>query len=145
MTDARQTSFEVPAQMREGAEKSLEQARQALDTFLGAARRAADTMEQSADTARASARDVTQRTFSSAEENIHAALDMAGRLVRARNPQEAAQIQAEFVRAQFEAMQAQMREFGASMQSALSQASSGQTSTDQTGGTAGSKSRSTRK
>jgi phasin len=145
MTDARQTSFEVPAQMREGAEKSLEQARRALDTFLGAARRAADTMEQSADTARASARDVTQRTFFSAEENIHAALDMAERLVRARNPQEAAQIQAEFVRAQFEAMQAQMREFGASMQSALSQASSGQTSTDQTGGTAGSKSRSTRK
>jgi hypothetical protein len=34
---------------------------------------------------------------------------MAERLVRARNPQEAAQIQAEFVRAQFEAMQAQMR------------------------------------
>ncbi|MPR11160.1 hypothetical protein FS320_30165 [Microvirga tunisiensis] len=105
-----------------------------MDTFLGAARRAADT-----------ARDVAQRTFSSAEENIHAALDMAERLVRARNPQEAAQIQAEFVRAQFEAMQAQMREFGASMQAALSQASSGQTSTDQTGGTAGSKSRSTRK
>ena len=34
MTDARQTSFEVPAQMREGAEKSLEQARRALDAFL---------------------------------------------------------------------------------------------------------------
>jgi phasin len=145
MTDARQTSFEVPAQMREGAEKSLEQARQALDTFLGAARQAAETMEQSADTARASTRDVTRRTFSTAEENIHAALDMAERLVRARNPQEAAQIQADFVRAQFEAMQAQMREFGASMQSVLSQASSGQTSTGQTGGTAGSKSRSTRK
>ena len=119
MADAKQTGFEVPAQLREGAERSVEQARNALDTFMGAARRAAETLERSADTAQASARDAAQRTFSSAEQNIHAALDLAARLVRAKDPQEAAQIQADFMRSQFEAMQAQMREFGATMQSAL--------------------------
>ena len=121
MADAKQTGFEVPAQLREGAERSVEQARNALDTFMGAARRAAETLERSADTAQASARDAAQRTFSSAEQNIHAALDLAARLVRAKDPQEAAQIQADFMRSQFEAMQAQMREFGATMQSALRQ------------------------
>jgi hypothetical protein len=67
--------------MRDGVEGSLKQARQVPDTFIGSARRAAETMEQSADTARDSARNLAQSTFSSAEENIHAALDLAKRLV----------------------------------------------------------------
>jgi phasin len=145
MADARQTSFEVPDQMREGAERSLEQARQALDTFIGAARRAVENMEQSADAARANTRDIAQRTFSSVEESIYAALDLAERLVRARDPQEATQIQADFLRSQSEALQAQMRELSASTQSALSQGGSGQTDPSQIGGVAGTRSRSTKK
>src|SRR5215210_6914763 len=49
-------------------------------------------------------------------------LDYAERLVRAKDLQEAAQIQSEFVRAQAEAMQTQMREFGSAMQSAMGRA-----------------------
>jgi hypothetical protein len=59
---------------------------------------------------------------SAAEQNIRTSLDYAERLVRAKDLQEAAQIQSEFVRTQAEAMQAQMKEFGSAAQSAMSQA-----------------------
>jgi phasin len=112
-------SYEVPAEMRDFAEKSVEQARKAIDGFMGAARKTADTFEGSATTVQASAKDMTQRTFSLAEQNITAAFDMAQRLVQAKDMQEVMRIQAEFVRAQFEAMQSQMKEIGSLAQSAM--------------------------
>ena len=42
--------------------------------------------------------------------------------MRAKDLQEATQIQSEFVRTQAEAMQAQMRDFGSAMQSAMGRA-----------------------
>src|SRR3954453_15199240 len=117
-----QTNFQVPEEMRTMAERSLTQTRQALESFLGAARRTAETMEQTTDKVQASGKDMAQRTFSSAEQNIRTSLDYAERLVRAKDLQEAAQIQSEFVRSQVEAMQAQMKEFGSAAQSAMGQA-----------------------
>ena len=119
---ARQMNFQVPEEMRNMAERSLTQTRQALESFLGAARRTAETMEQTADTAQAGARDMARRTLSSAEQNLKTSLDYAERLVRAKDLQEAARIQSEFVRTQAEAMQAQMKEFGSAAQSAMGQA-----------------------
>jgi len=114
-------NYEVPAEMRDFAEKSVEQARKAMDGFLGAAQRTVDTLEGSTTTVQASARDMTRRTFAYAEQNIAAAFDLAQRMVRARDMQEAMQIQAEFVRTQFESMQTQMKEFGSLAQNAMGQ------------------------
>ena len=119
---ARPMNFQVPEEMRTMAERSVTQTRQALDSFLGAARRTAETMEQTTDKVQASGKDMAQRTFSAAEQNIRTSLDYAERLVRAKDLQEAAQIQSEFVRSQAEAMQAQMKEFGSAAQSAMGQA-----------------------
>ena len=119
--DAKQPNYEVPAEMRDFAEKSVEQARKAIDGFMGAARKTADTLEGSAQTVQVSTKDITQKTFSYAEQNISAAFDLAQRLVRAKDVQEAMQIQAEFVRSQFSSMQTQMKEFGSMAQSAMSQ------------------------
>jgi phasin len=119
--DAKQQNYEVPAEMRDFAEKSVEQARKAIDGFMGAARKTADTLEGSAQTVQVSTKDITQKTFSYAEQNISAAFDLAQRLVRAKDVQEAMQIQAEFVRSQFSSMQTQMKEFGSMAQSAMSQ------------------------
>src|SRR4051812_45471377 len=47
--DTKRTSFQVPEEMRTFAEQSLTQARQALDGFLGAARRTAETLGQTTD------------------------------------------------------------------------------------------------
>jgi len=64
----------------------------------------------------------TQRkTFTYAEQNIGAAFDLAQKMVRAKDLQEAMQYQAEYVRTQFEAMQAQMKEFSSLAQAAVKQ------------------------
>src|SRR4051794_20544393 len=130
---ARPMNFQVPEEMRTMAEKSLEQTRQALDSFLGAARRTAETMEQTTDKVQAGAKDMAQRTLSLAEQNIRTSLDYAERLVRAKDLQEAARIQSEFVRTQAEAMQAQMKEFGSAAQSAMGQATDQAASATTTG------------
>lgn len=114
-------TYEIPAEMRDFAEKSVEQARKAMDGFLGAAHKTVDTFEGSATTVQASAKDMTRRSFSYAEQNIAAAFDLAQRMVRAKDMQEAMQIQAEFVRNQFESMQTQMKEFGSLAQNAMAQ------------------------
>jgi phasin len=115
-------SYEIPTEMRDFAEKSVEQARKAIDGFLTAAHKTVDTIETSADTVQASTKDLTRKTFDYAEQNIAAAFDLAQRLVRAKNPQEAMQLQAEYVRSQFAAMQEQMREFGTAAQGAVKRA-----------------------
>src|SRR5215213_9086700 len=115
-------NFQVPEEMRRMAEQSVTQARQALDSFLQAARRTAESMEQTAGTLQTGSRDMAQRTFSAAEQNLRTTLDYAERFVRAKDLQEAAQIQSEFVRTQAEAMQTQMKEFGSAAQSAMGQA-----------------------
>ncbi|MEZ0172014.1 phasin [Microvirga sp. TS319] len=113
--------YEIPAEMRDFAEKSVEQARKAIDGFMNAAQKTVDTFEGSANTVQASAKDATRKTFTYAEQNLSAAFDLAQRMVRAKDMQEAMQIQAEFVRTQFEAMQSQMKEFGSLAQSAMKQ------------------------
>jgi len=72
-------------------------------------------MEQTADTVQASSKDMAQKTFSAAESNLRRSLDDAERSVPAKDLQEAAQIQSEFVRTQAEAIQTQMREFGSAI------------------------------
>lgn len=113
--------YEIPAEMRDFAEKSVEQARKAIDGFMTAAQKTVDTFEGSANTVQASAKDATRKTFTYAEQNLAAAFDLAQRMVRAKDMQEAMQIQAEFVRSQFEAMQTQMKEFGSIAQTAMKQ------------------------
>jgi phasin len=113
--------YEIPPEMRDFAEKSVDQARKAIDGFMSAAQKTADTFEGSATTVQASARDAARKTFTYTEQNLNAAFDLAQRMVRAKDMQEAMQIQAEFVRSQFEAMQAQMKEFGSMAQSAMKQ------------------------
>ncbi|GJD55424.1 phasin [Methylobacterium dankookense] len=114
-------NYEVPGEMRDFAEKSVEQARKAFDSFISAARRTADTVQGSADLARTNAQDVSSRGFEYAEQNVNAAFDLAQKLVRSRDIQEAMQHQAEFVRSQFAAIQAQAKEFSGIAQSALQQ------------------------
>lgn len=115
----RPMNLQVPEEMRTMAERSVTQTRQALDSFLGAARRTAETMEQTTEKVQASSKDMAQKTLSAAEQNLRASLDYAERLVRAKDVQEMVQIQSDFARTQTEAMQAQMKEYGSGMQSAM--------------------------
>ena len=118
---ANQGNFEIPTEMRDFAEKSVDQAKKAFDGFLGAARRTADTFQGSANTVHSSAKDAATRGFDFAEQNVTAAFDLAQKLVRSKDPQEAMQHQAEFVRSQLAAMQTQLKEFGSMAQGVMQQ------------------------
>ena len=49
-------NYEIPTEMRDFAEKSVEQARKAIDGFMSAAQKTVDTFEGSANTVQASVR-----------------------------------------------------------------------------------------
>jgi len=105
-----QPSFEIPTEMRDFAEKSVEQARSAVSTFIQTARKATDTVQTSTKTAELPASVAFSRGLDFTEQNVTAAFELAQKLVRARDVQEAMQLQSEYVRTQFAAMQSQAKE-----------------------------------
>jgi len=115
-------NYEIPNEMRDFAEKSVEQARKAFDGFIGAASKAAAAAETQATVASTSSREVAQKTISYTEQNIAASFDFAQKVVRAKNLQELMQVQAEFVKKQAEALQHQLQDVGAAVQSNVQKA-----------------------
>jgi len=105
-------NFEVPAQMRQFAEQSVEQAKKAVDGFMTAAQKAAATMETHTATAQAGAKDMGTKAMAFAEQNIANSFDFAQKLVRAKDIQEVMALQTEFVKAQMQAMTEQAKELG---------------------------------
>jgi len=107
-------NFDVPTQMRQFAEQSVEQAKKAVDGFLTAAQKTASTLETQANTAQAGAKDVREKVMGFAEENINNSFDFAQKLVRAKDIQEVMALQQEFLQQQMQAMQSQAKDLSAS-------------------------------
>ena len=105
-------NFDVPTQMRQFAEQSVEQAKKAVDGFLTAAQKTAVVLETQANTAQSGAKDVREKVMSFAEENIANSFDFAQKLVRAKDVQEVMALQQEFLKSQMQAMQAQAKDLG---------------------------------
>ena len=106
------THFEIPEQMREVADKSVSQARQAFEQFLDATQRAMANAESTAKTAGEGAVDLSRQSLAFVEDNIAASFDLAQRLVQARTVQEMAALQQEFVRRQMKALTEQGQQLG---------------------------------
>ena len=104
--------LEIPGEMREFAERSVEQARHAFDSFIAAAQQAAANFEGQAVTARKGAQAVTEKAVAFAEQNVAASFDYAQKLVRASDPQEVLRLHAEYVQAQMQALAQQAKELG---------------------------------
>ena len=111
-------NYEVPAEMRDFAERSVLQARKAFEGFMGAVHKASGALDLQQNPAMQGARDIQTKAVSYAENNVNAAFDLAERLVRAKDVQEFLAIQSEFVKAQMEAVQAQARDLGDAVQKA---------------------------
>jgi phasin len=105
-------NFDVPTQMRQFAEQSVEQAKKAMDGFLSAAHKTATTLESQASTAQSSAKDVGQKVMGFAEQNIANSFEFAQKLLRAKDVQEVMALQQEFLKSQMQAMQAQAKDLG---------------------------------
>lgn len=116
MADAHESgAYEIPLEMREFADKSVEQARRAFDGFVGAAQRTVAAMDERGGTVQAGVQDIGRKTIAFAESNVAASFAFAQQLVRATDMGEVMKLQSEFLRSQLEAMQAQARELGASL------------------------------
>jgi len=109
-------SYEIPTEMRDFAEKSVEQARKAFDGFLGAAHKAISAADSQTVNAQTNSRDLAGKAIGYAEQNIAAAFDFAERLVHAKDVQDVVHIQTEFLKSQFSVLQSQMTDFGSAVQ-----------------------------
>jgi phasin len=102
-------SFEIPAEMRAIAEKSVEQARQAFDSFIAAAQAAASSADKQAAGARAGAQELSGLAVRFAERNIAASFEFAQRLVRAKDAAEVLALQADYAKSQMAALNDQAK------------------------------------
>ncbi len=104
--------FEIPADMRAVAEKSVEQARQAFDIFISAAQHAVSTAENQAASVQAGAKDVGELAIGFAERNIASSFEFAQRLLQAKDPKDVMALHADYVNSQIAALTEQGKEVG---------------------------------
>jgi phasin len=105
-------NFEIPAEMRAFAEKSMEQAKQAFDTFNSAAKQAAGTVDRQAAGARSGAKELGELAMRYAERNIASSFEFAQRLVRAKDSEEVLALQADYVKSQIATLNEQAKHLG---------------------------------
>lgn len=96
--------------MREMAERSVTQAREAYERYATSSERMFNTLEDSARLAWSGARDVNLRMAAFADANAKAGFEYAERLVKAQDVNEAGKIQQEFLKQSTERMGQQMKE-----------------------------------
>ena len=108
--------FEVPNDLRDFAERSVEQARKAFEGFISVAQRASGVAGDAATTPQSGVKSVSAHVLSYTERNVNAAFDLAQKLARAKDPQEALTLQGEYLRTQLAVLQEQAKELGSVVQ-----------------------------
>ncbi len=86
--------LEVPAELRDLAEKTIEQAERAFGMFFEAASKSMASVP-------GTGTDISKKALSFTEQNMKSAFEHARKLVHATDLQEAMRIQSEFLRSQF--------------------------------------------
>ena len=109
------TPFDIPDQMREVADKSVEQAKKAIGQYLDATHEAVAKAEGSARSVRDGAAEVSRQALAYVEENVAASFDFAHRLVQARTIEEIAALQKEFAAKQMATLAEQGKSLGGMM------------------------------
>ena len=106
-----ESKLEVPAELRDLAEKTIDQAERAFGMFFDAANKSVTTIP-------GPGTEVSKQALSFTEQNMKAAFEHARRLVHATDLQEAMRIQSEFLRSQFTNAGEHMREITGKIMSA---------------------------
>jgi len=114
--------YEVPPQVREMAEKSVEQAKKAFDGFITQAHKAVSTVEGQTSAMQAGAKDVNAKAVAYAEANVAAAFEFAQKLVKATDINEVVRLQTEYAQSQMKAYGEQAKELGAAATKAFTDA-----------------------
>jgi phasin len=109
------TNFEISAEMRAFAEKSVEQAKLAFESFVSAAQHAVSTAENQAANVRTGAKEAGELAMRMAEHNIASSFEFAQRLLRAKDPQEVTALHTDYVKSQIAALTDQAKELSKQM------------------------------
>ena len=107
------TSFEVPAAVRDFAEKSVSQVRDAYDKMKGAADEASALVGETFETAREGTFAMGVKAVDAAKTNSDASFALARELFGAKTMSEVIELQSAFARQLFESVTAQFKEFQA--------------------------------
>ena len=110
MTEQKQFRLQVPAQIKEVAEKTIDQAERGFSAFIEAANKSVSMVPNPTT-------DMSLKALSLTEQNMKAAFDHAKKLLQAKDLQEAMRLQAEFLKAQHETATEQLKEMGNSVRS----------------------------
>jgi phasin len=86
--------LEVPAELRDLAEKTIDQAEKAFGMFFDAANKSITSVPNPG-------ADISRQALTFTEQNMKAAFEHARKLVHATDLQQAMQIQSEFLKSQF--------------------------------------------
>jgi phasin len=104
------TGFEIPADMRALAEKSVEQAKQAFDIFISAAQHAVSTAENQAASAQAGVKEVGELAMGFAERNVATSFEFVQKLLQAKEPKDVMTLHSEYVNSQIATLTEQAQE-----------------------------------
>jgi phasin len=110
--------LEVPAELRDLAEKTIDQAEKAFGMFFDAAGKSMTSMP-------GAGTEISRQALSFTEQNMKAAFEHARKLVHATDLQEAMQIQSEFLRSQFTNAGEHMRQITGGVMTAAKDATKG--------------------
>jgi phasin len=114
--------MEITPEMRAFAERSVEQARKAFQTYMDAATKAVAAAEGSADAVQGGAKELGRTVMGFTEDNVAAAFGFVEKLVQARDPMEIMRLQAEFAQKQMKAFAEQAKAIGTTASQAATEA-----------------------
>ncbi|MCC2113314.1 MAG: phasin [Hyphomicrobiales bacterium] len=103
-------TMEVPAVVREAAEKSVTQAKEAYDKMKVAAEETTDVLEDTYETARDGFVAVNLKTVEMFQANTDAAFDFAKKLFAVKSVADMVELQSTFARERFDAFTTQAKE-----------------------------------
>jgi phasin len=116
--DMIEPKLEVPAELRDLAEKTIDQAEKAFGMFFDAANKSIASIPTPGT-------EMSKQALSLTEQNIKAAFEHARKLVHATDLQEAMRIQSEFLKSQFTNAGEHMRQITGSVMSAAKDTTKG--------------------
>src|SRR6202049_3909997 len=117
--DMIEPKLEVPAELRDLAEKTIEQAEKAFGMFFDAANKSIASIPSPGT-------EMSKQALSLTEQNVKAAFEHARKLVHATDLQEAMRIQSEFLKSQFTNAGEHMRQITGGMMTAAKDATKGE-------------------
>ncbi|RAI38201.1 phasin family protein [Rhodoplanes roseus] len=112
MMKATTPPFEIPAEMRAVAERSVEQAKLAFNNYMQAAQEAVSTFEERVKASQVGAQGISKKAMNFAERNVITAFEFAQKVVQAKDVQELVRMQAEFVQTQIQVLGEQLKDLG---------------------------------